>query len=175
GDYTLRTLVRDNETGRFGVSVTPIKVAAGSEPHSLPPLFLEEGRQWIMIKGKPRREADATAEYPFAISGDSFVPTALAGIKNGEKTRVCLIAYNFPPSPDAISYSGRILGVDGQQHGKLDLKLLEASDREREAARKLLLEFRPSGLDPGRYALIVKLHDAATGKTSESSSTFDVP
>ncbi len=65
--------------------------------------------------------------------------------------------------------------MDGQQHGKMDLKLLQASDRERESARKLLFEFRPSGLDPGRYALIVKLHDAATGKTSESSATFDVP
>jgi VWFA-related protein len=175
GDYTLRTLVRDNETGRFGVSVTPVKVPAGSEPLSLPPLFLEEGRQWIMIKGKPRSDADASAEYPFAISGDSFVPTALAGIKNGEKTRVCLIAYNFPPTSDAIGYTGRILGVDGQQHGKLDLKLLQTSDVERESARKLLLEFRPSGLDPGRYALIVKLLDAKTGKSSESSATFDVP
>jgi VWFA-related protein len=175
GDYTLRTLVRDNETGRFGVSVTPVKVPAGSEPQALPPLFLEEGRQWIMVKGKPRSEADAAAEYPFAISGDSFVPTALAGIKNGEKTRVCLIAYNFPPTADAIGYTGRILGVDGQQHGKLDLKLLQASDGERESTRKLLLEFRPSGLDPGRYALIVKLQDARTGKTSESSATFDVP
>ena len=175
GDYTLRTLVRDNETGRFGVSVTPVKVPAGSEPLSLPPLFLEEGRQWIMIKGKPRSEADAAAEYPFAISGNSFVPTALAGFKNGEKTRVCLIAYNFPPSSESIGYSGRILGVDGQQHGKMDLKLLQASDRERQDARKLLFEFRPSGLDPGRYALIVKLQDAATGKTSESSATFDVP
>jgi VWFA-related protein len=175
GDYTLRTLVRDNETGRFGVSVTPVKVPSGSEPLSLPPLFLEEGRQWIMIKGKPRSEADAAAEYPFAFSGDSFVPTVLAGIKNGEKARVCLIAYNFPPTADAIGYTGRIMGVDGQQHGKLDLKLLQASDRERESARKLLLEFRPSGLDPGRYALIVKLQDARTGKSSESSATFDVP
>ena len=175
GDYTLRTLVRDNETGRFGVSVTPVRVPSGTEPLSLPPLFLEEGRQWIMIKGKPRNEAEASAEYPFAIGGDSFIPSALAGIKNGEKTRVCLIAYNFSPTDDAIGYSGRILGVDGQPHGKLDLKLLEASDAERENARKLLLEFRPSGLDPGRYALIVKLQDARTGKSIESSATFDVP
>ncbi len=175
GDYTLRTLVRDNETGRFGVSVTPVKVPAGTEPLALPPLFLEEGRQWIMVKGKPRTGAEAAAEYPFAISGDSFVPTALAGIKNGEKTRVCLIAYNFPPEAEALGYNGRILGVDGQQHGKMDLKLLKASDAERESARKLLLEFRPSGLDPGRYALIVNLRDARTGKTSESSATFDVP
>jgi VWFA-related protein len=175
GDYTLRTLVRNNETGRFGVSVTPIKVPSGSEPVSLPPLFVEETRQWIMVKGKPRSAADAAAEYPFAISGDSFVPTALAGIKNGAKTQVCLIAYNFPAETESIEYAGRILGVDGQLHGKVDLKLLRASDREHEGAHKLLLEFRPSGLDPGRYALIVKLKDARTGRSSESSASFDVP
>lgn len=175
GDYTLRTLVRNNETGRFGVSVTPIKVPAGSEPLALPPLFVEESRQWIMVKGKPRNAADASAEYPFAISGDSFVPTALAGIKNGAKTQVCLIAYNFPETADSIQYAGRVLGVDGQQHGKVDLKLLKESDRERQGAHKLLFEFRPTGLDPGRYALIVKLKDAKTGKSSESSASFDVP
>ncbi len=78
--------MRDNETGRFGVSVTPVKVPAGSEPLALPPLFLEEGRQWIMVKGKPRSGArDAAAEYPFAISGDSFVPTALAGLRTARR------------------------------------------------------------------------------------------
>jgi hypothetical protein len=34
-----------------------------------------------------------------------------------------------------------------------------------------VLELSPSGLDPGRYALILKLQDARTGKSSESSAT----
>jgi VWFA-related protein len=175
GDYTLRTLVRNNETGRFGVTITPVKVPAASEAVTLPPLFLEEGRQWIMIKGKSRSDADAAAEYPFAIGGESFIPTALAGVKNGGTTQVCLIAYNFPGEATGLRYTGRILGVDGQAHGRVDLKLLKASDRERQGARKLLLEFHPTGLDPGRYALVVKLQDPGTGKAAETMSTFDVP
>jgi VWFA-related protein len=175
GDYTLRTLVRNNETGRFGVTITPVKVPAASEAVTLPPLFLEEGRQWIMVKGKSRSDADAAAEYPFAIGGESFIPTALAGVKNGGTTQVCLIAYNFPGEATGLRYTGRILGVDGQTHGKVDLKLLKASDRERQGARKLLLEFHPTGLDPGRYALVVKLQDPGTGKAAETMSTFDVP
>ncbi len=175
GDYTLRTLVRNNETGRFGVTITPVRVSAASEAVTLPPLFLEEGRQWIMIKGKARSDADAAAEYPFAIGGESFIPTALAGVKNGGTTQVCLIAYNFPGEATGLRYTGRVLGVDGQAHGRVELKLLKASDRERQGARKLLLEFHPTGLDPGRYALVVKLQDPGTGKSAETMSTFDVP
>jgi len=175
GDYTLRTLVRDNETGRFGVTITPVKIAANAGLVTLPPLFLEEGRQWIMVKGKSRSEAEAAAEYPFAIAGEAFVPTALAGIKNGGTSQVCLIAYNFPGESNGIQYGGRILGVDGRQHGKVELKLVKASDRERQGARKLLFEFHPTGLDPGRYALVMKLLDPGTGKSSETMSSFDVP
>ena len=163
GDYTLRTLVRNNETGRFGVTITPMKISSAVEAVTLPPLFVEEGRHWIMIKGKSRSDAESSAEYPFAIAGESFIPTALAGVKNGGTTQVCLIAYNFPGEVTGLQYSGRVLGVDGQAHG-----------RERQGARKLLLEFHPTGLDPGRYALVLKLQDPGTGKAAETMSTFDV-
>lgn len=175
GDYTLRTLVRNDETGRFGVTITPVKVSAAAEAVTLPPLFVEEGRQWIMVKGKSRSDADTSAEYPFAIGGESFIPTALAGVKNGGTTHVCLIAYNFPGEVSGLQFTGRVLGVDGQAHGKAELKLLKASDRERQGARKLLLEFHPTGLDPGRYALVLNLKDPGTGKAAETMSTFDVP
>jgi VWFA-related protein len=174
GDYTLRTLVRNNETGRFGVTITPLKVPVSAEAVTLPPLFLEEGRQWIMIKGKARSEAEASAEYPFAIGGTSFIPTALAGIKNGGTAQVCVIAYNFPGDAAGLQYVGQALGTDGKTHGKVDLKLLKASDREHLGARKLLLEFHPTGLDPGRYAFVVKLRDPGTGKAAETMSSFDI-
>jgi VWFA-related protein len=174
GEYTLRTLVRNNETGRFGVTITPLKVPVSAEAITLPPLFLEDGRQWIMIKGKARSEAEASAEYPFAIAGESFIPTALAGVKNGGTAQVCLIAYNFPGDAAGLQYAGHVLGADGKAHGKVDLKLLKASDREHQGARKLLLEVHPTGLDPGRYALVLNLRDPGTGKASETMSTFDI-
>jgi VWFA-related protein len=174
GDYTLRTLVRNNENGRFGVTITPVKVSGSTEAVTLPPLFLEEGRQWIMVKGKARSDADSSAEYPFAIAGQSFIPTVLAEMKNGGTIQVCLIAYNFPGESNGLQYTGRVLGVDGQPHGKVDLQLVKASDGERQGARKLLLAFHPTGLDPGRYALVVKLQDPGTGKAAETTSSFDV-
>jgi VWFA-related protein len=174
GDYTLRTLVRDNQTGRYGVSITPLKVQASSAPTALPPLFVEEGKSWILVKAKSLHKAEDPGEYPFAISGQSFVPSALADMKNGMKSRVCVIAYNFPDDGTPLQYSARAVGVDGKTHGRVELKLLGSSDAENAGARKLMLEFEPRGFDPGRYALAVKLRDPKTGKTAESSFPFDM-
>ncbi len=174
GDYTLRTLVRDNETGRYGVSITPLKVPRPSDPMALPPLFVDSGKNWILVKAKSFHKTEDPGEYPFAFSGQSFVPSALADLRNGAKSRVCVIAYNFPEDGAALEYSGRAVGVDGKAHGRVQLKLLGASDAENAGARKLMLEFQPNGLDPGRYALSVKVRDPKTGKSTESSFPFDM-
>ncbi|MFN2385515.1 MAG: VWA domain-containing protein [Thermoanaerobaculia bacterium] len=174
GDYTLRVLVRNNETGRTGVTITPLSVSEGvNDPFLLPPLFVDGGQPWILVKGRSR-SAQPAGEYPFSIGGESFVPAALADVHSGEEAQVCVIAYNFAGNPDPLQYSGRVLGLDGRPHGKVELKLVKASDREREGARKLLLRFRPAGLEPGRYALAIQLKDPRSGKTAESSVPFDV-
>ncbi|MEO8349292.1 MAG: VWA domain-containing protein [Acidobacteriota bacterium] len=175
GEYTVRLLVRNEETGRFGVTVVPLTVPdeAAALPFVLPPLFLADGEPWILVKGKPKETASA-GEYPFAIGGESFIPAALADIRSGEDAQVCLIAYNFPTGSEPLEYTGRILGADGRPKGKLDLELVKSSGRERQGARKVLFTFRPSGLDPGRYALAVTVRDPRSGKSSEASFPFDI-
>ena len=151
-----------------------IEGTVNGTPFTTPPIFLAEGRTWVMVKAKPRQNEDPKAEYPFAIAGESFIPAALASLRSGDSTQVCLMAYNFPSNATAITYAGRAMGVDGKAHGKVELKLVKASDQEHVGERKLLLQVRPSGLDPGRYALAVKLLDPQTGKSVESSVPFDV-
>lgn len=176
GEYTLRTLVRDNETGRFGVSISPLSVPdlASPSPFALPPIFLDKGKPWILVKEKSHEPGKAPADYPFAIGGESFIPAALADVQSGQNMEVCLIAYNFGGGGSPLHYTGRILGVDGRPYGKVELKLLKSSDRERDGARKLLFQFKPMGLEAGRYALAVKLNDPKSSKSSESSFPFDV-
>jgi hypothetical protein len=176
GEYTLRTLVRDNETGRFGVSISPLSVPdpASTSPFALPPIFLDKGEPWILVKGTSHEPGKAPSDYPFAIGGEAFIPAALADVQSGENTRICLIVYNFGEEGSPLLYTGRILGLDGRPHGKVELTLVKSSDREREGARKLLLQFKPAGLEAGRYALAVKLNDPKTGRSSESSFPFDV-
>jgi len=174
GSHTLRVLVRNSDTGRFGVTIVPLEIpGAPQDPFLLPPFFVDEGEPWILVKGRPRGDRPA-AEYPFAIAGQSFVPAALPDVHSGGDLDVCLIAYNFEKAAVPLAYSGRVVGVDGRPHGKVDLTLLRASDEEREGARKLMLRFKPAGLEPGRYALAVEIRDPRTGKKAESSFPFDV-
>lgn len=174
GDYTLRTLVRDNESGRFGVTITPLHVAEVGGPLTMPPLFVDQGKEWIMVKARPRSPTEEVAEYPFAIGGESFVPAAFAGTKNGQESRVCLIVYNLPGDAASLQYSARALGVDGKAHGRVELALIKASSREVAGARKLLLAMRVWGLDPGRYALAINVAGEGGRGLSEGRSAFDV-
>ncbi|HEY6066426.1 MAG TPA: VWA domain-containing protein [Thermoanaerobaculia bacterium] len=175
GEYTLRALVRNEETGRFGVTVAALNVPDDSKPAPfvLPPLFVQEGEPWILVKSQPR-EGVPVAEYPFAIAGESFIPAALAGLHSGQVSQVCLIAYNFDADTLALEFSGRVIGVDGSTRGELDLELVKSSNRERQGARKVLFKFRPMGLEPGRYALAVTVRDPRSGKSSNSSFPFDI-
>lgn len=172
GDYTLRVLVRNSQTGQFGVNVVPLTVPASVDAFTSPPLFLDEGRDWIMVRGKGRGAPEQAKGYPFAFGADAFVPAASPNIKSGDARQICLIAYNFEGALAEIQYTGRILGEDGRPHGRAELQLVRSSNEEGE--RKFLLQFRPSGLDPGRYALAVKLLDSKSGRFSESSFHFDV-
>jgi hypothetical protein len=88
--------------------------------------------------------------------------------------QVCLIGYNFPDETSEILYTGRAIGVDGKPHGRVEMQLVKASDHERTGARKMLVQVRAWGLDPGRYALNVKLEDRKAGRSAESSFPFDV-
>jgi VWFA-related protein len=176
GKYTLRTLVRDAELDRFGVTVSALRVPGDrNAAFALPPLFIEGTRQWIMVKAKPRGANPAAGEYPFSIGGESFIPTALAGTsRSGEPMQVCLIGYNFPGAAPDLQFAGRAIGVDGKAHGRVEMQLVKASDQERAGARKMLVQVRTWGLDPGRYALSVKLEDRKAGKSAENSFPFDV-
>ena len=54
------------------------------------------------------------------------------------------------------------------------MAVVRRSDVERGGGRKLVLDFKPLGLPPGRYALKVDVTDPASKKTAQASSRFEV-
>ena len=175
GEYTLRTLVRDNETDRTGLTVTALRVPdANGTPFTTPPIFLAEGRTWVMVKAKPRQNEDPKAEYPFAIAGESFIPAALASLRSGESTQVCLMAYNFPSNATAITYAGRAVGSrrQGAREGRD-----EAREGVGPGARGRAQAAAPGSSVRARAGPLCSRRQASrsqTGKSVESSVPFDV-
>ncbi len=175
GQYTLRTLVRNAFTGRSALSTAALTVPStpGGAPTVLPFFFQDPAAPWAMVKTNPRPNASAgSLEYPFAIAGESFIPAALPVVAGGSTAQVAVVTYNFTPGSDPLQVAPEILGPDGKPR-MADIQVVRRSDRERAGARTLLLSFKPEGLEPGRYALRVKVSDR-TQKTAEASGEFEV-
>ncbi|HEY7112379.1 MAG TPA: VWA domain-containing protein [Thermoanaerobaculia bacterium] len=179
GQYGVRALVRSVGSGRTGVFSTSVTVPEipGKTPTVLPPFFEEPAGRWLMVRGAPRADAPARpADYPFAIAGDSFIPSALGSIAASDTARVAVVAYNFGApvaKPEPLDVRAEILGADGKSR-PAPVTVASRSDVERGAGRKVVLDFKPQGLTPGRYALKVAVTDPTSKKTAEASSPFEV-
>jgi hypothetical protein len=129
-----------------------------------------------MVRGTPRADAPPRpADYPFAVAGDSFIPSALPALAAGASVPVAVVAYNFGSGakPEPLEVRGQVVGADGKSR-LAEMTVSRRSDIERGGGRKIVFDFKPQGLPPGRYALKVAVTDPASKKTAESSSPFEV-
>ena len=171
----LRALVRNAATGRAGVQTATMKVPAvpGGPATVLPPFFEEAPGRWTMVKGNPRPDAPRKeAEYPFAVGGQSFIPSVLPAVANGTETKVAVAAYNFAGAGKPLRLRAEIVGADGAAR-PVEVASLRQSDTERDGGQKIAFGFKPEGLSPGRYVLKVAVTDEA-GTNAEAVSAFEV-
>jgi hypothetical protein len=175
GDYTLRVLARNAATGRSAVVAQALSVPAipGGAATLLAPFFPEAPGRWLMVKGTPRADAPPhTAEYPFAVAGESFIPAADPQLANGSETQVAVMVYNMPEGGAPLDLRSEIVGPDGKSR-PATVSIAKRSDGERGGGRKLMVKFKPEGLTPGAYRLKLAVSGAG-GKTFESAGAFEI-
>jgi hypothetical protein len=178
GNYRLRSLVRNAETGRMGLTVSTLHVPsfAADQPYLLPPVFLENSGPWIFLRGRggAANHTIAPPAYPFLeFDKESLTPVALGQIKPGQSSKVGLITYHFG---DELKLGSQILASDGQPLKEGALAVLGKSVSEPDGKRMLLLSFTtPQGLAPGRYGLRIFLQNPTTGQARQASAPFLIP
>ena len=181
GEYRIRALVRNAETGRMGLSVSSLHVPSfvSDQPYLLQPVFLEEKGNWLSVLGRARPDGGAagSAGYPGSDLNTELSPAALPRIEPGRESKVCVVAYHFgSPGAENLRLGSQILASDGRPLQEARLAVLGKSTPETDGRRTLLLSFTmPEGLAPGRYGLRIMLQDAATGLARQASAPFLVP
>ena len=73
GRYAVRSFVRVNETQKKGFARTDLVVPEASELVVSQPLFFDEERAGLLVRGASHAPDDAP--YPFEIGGQSFIPS----------------------------------------------------------------------------------------------------
>jgi VWFA-related protein len=173
GEYLVRVLVRNAETGMVGAESVPLVIPEFdvAEPFLLPPFFLEGEREWFLV-----REQDPNYQrsivYPFTVNGNPYIPAAGPALRNDDLNQLCLVAYNL--GDGSVEVSGRILAEDGQLVDGGQLALVERTVTGIAGLDKLLATFSTSGLDVGRYTLLVDVMERATGSMETNSIDFTV-
>ncbi len=168
GEYVVRVLVRNSETGDLGLRVAPLTVPdlGAAQSALLPPLVPEAPGKWLLGR-ETRPEGSAQPPYPFILRTQPFIPAARPELKSRQATELCMVGYNLGDGELAVS--GRLLGGDGSaavETGKLEVseRLRLSSGRE-----QFVATWKPGKLAAGEYTLEVTVTDSATGKRQTSS------
>jgi VWFA-related protein len=177
GDYRVRVLVRNAQTGHTAVESVQVKVPAYGEtqPVLLPPFFIDKGSRWLMLRENEQTGRAGNGQsvvYPFTVAGEPYVPAAKPVLRGAEKARVCLVAYNLGQGEVAVQ--GQVLSQDGKSAPAEGLAMVERTATGISGLDKLLATFDPGGLNSGDYVLQVAVTDPRTGRREMNSLPFKV-
>lgn len=174
GDYRVRVLVRNADTGRTVVAMVPVQVPAYTpdDPVLLPPFFMEEQRSWVLVRESSEVSGRQSVVYPFTVNGEPYVPSAKPMLKAEAQARICLVAYNLAPGTVAVDV--QVTGADGKALPGGRIAQVERTTTGISGVDKLLATFEPTGLAAGDYVLQVGVTNPATGQKELSSLPFQV-
>ncbi|HEX4959242.1 MAG TPA: VWA domain-containing protein [Thermoanaerobaculia bacterium] len=174
GDYQVRVLVRNADTGRTGVQTAHVEVPAYSKTQTvlLPPFFMEDRQKWLLVRENNHEGQQASVVYPFTVEGEPYVPSARPTLSGKAPARFCLVAYNLGKGD--VTVQGKVVGADGAASPSGKLSKVQRTATGIQGLDKLVATFDPAGLNAGNYVLQVAVTDPATGLRQASSLPFQV-
>jgi VWFA-related protein len=173
GDYSVRVLVRNGDTGAYGKRSMVLTVPAfgSAAPVLLPPFFPEAAvGRWAVVRELPRGE-QRDASYPFTVGARAYVPAVVPALAPGQSAAVALVGYNL--GEGELAARATVQSEDGRDLGAGEIRLAgrEPGDGTRPDVYRAVFR-APQGLAPGGYRLVVTI--TGPGGSQTVSSRFAI-
>lgn len=167
GDYSIRALVRVDETSRVGSTRMALNVPAYDAGLVLRPVVLEPSRDWITVLSAER---GAEATDAVSVGSQPLVPAVRMALGAESEQTIALMLYRIAVENLAVTPS--VMGPDGAAHAA-NLALLGRTAADEQGVTKLVFNFRPDGLAKGTYDLRLTVTPSG-GEPTVVSMPFDV-
>jgi len=163
GKYAIRTLVAAADVKGFNRVDTDVRTA--KQTALLPPLFLDDARNWVLVKGT----SHSNAPYPFQLNGEPFVPSARMTVKNGQKQRLAVFVLNT--APDDLVWQLSVTDAGGKPHV---VSPASAEILKGEGVSKVVVDYTPSDLQPGPATASVSMVKRSSNESQRASAPLVV-
>jgi hypothetical protein len=166
GEYRLRVLARNAETGAMGLATVPLTVndSAAGEPYLQSPLFPEPAGRWLLAHAQD----EAANGVPFVLRGEQYLPAARPVLRRGVASEMVWLGGGFDAATAQVE--GQLYDVAGKLAGAARVEVLSRTAGAEPGSVQILASVRVDDARPGRYTLRV----AATGVAADLASSIDV-
>ena len=174
GEYSLRTLVLDRESGATGLRVQRVKVPSYDHgpPVLLAPMFPEARGRWLLVREARLEGQTEPSHFPFLLGLDPYLPAAAPMLEVESDHVLYVPVYNLAKGPMEIRAS--VMTMDGRQLHDVDLPLISRGPGGPDGAEMLVTRFSTGDLDRGRYHLILTVVDPSGERVRSRAIPFDV-
>lgn len=147
GEYSLKTLVRLDETGRTGLTNTRIIVPKFGETAVLPPVTAGAASGWVTLMSPTR---GSTASEILTLGETPFIPgTRVEMAANGEQQIVLMVRGH---AVEKLAITPMLVDPNGAAQ-PAPLSVVGRTSPDAQGVAKLLFKLAPKDVAPGTYEL----------------------
>ena len=185
GDYKIKLIVRDKNTGEIGCHIQEISVP-DYEKENLAltgPVFIQSNPDWILSRGydpeapKGRKKGiNLPVDYPFLLNNKPFIPGVVPILKRSYPAQFYLRAYNLRLHPQTqipqTEIIFEILDAEGKSTPLKNASLLKTPTQPEPGVFELLFQTSFKNLSSGPYQLRIIFKDSLANQEVVEKTTF---
>ena len=165
GKYAVKTLVRLSDDRR-GYVRSDVEVPGDDEVALLPPLFMNDPRPWILVRGAMH---DGGAPYPFQIAGEPFMPSVSGQLIEGQPREYAVFVLNA--TADELTWETLLTDAAGRQTMVMPTLVRQL---QAETMTKMVFRYPAQAVSEGSGRMDLVVHKKGSADERRSSIALRV-